>query len=98
MRNIFYTRRNESTRLKMGTATAFCNTAAQRCVRMNRHATVEQISDQMKQEDTNSVSQTTVHQTTGPSKQTPDPCTYADCCSLATKAGIGTPVPQMDVH
>ncbi|GFV06291.1 hypothetical protein TNCV_2229271 [Trichonephila clavipes] len=34
----------------------------------------------------------------GPLKQTPVSCTYADCCSSSTKAGIFTLVSQLDIH
>ncbi|GFW76801.1 hypothetical protein TNCV_58991 [Trichonephila clavipes] len=33
-----------------------------------------------------------------PPQQTPASYTYANCCSLATKAGICTPVLQLDVN
>ncbi|KAL1468262.1 hypothetical protein MTO96_041609 [Rhipicephalus appendiculatus] len=72
-----------------------------RCVKVNRRATVEQLTSQMNQGATNNVSQTTVQRTflcLGLRKQMPGSCTYADCYPSVTKAGISTPVPQLDVH
>ncbi|GFW43644.1 transposable element Tcb1 transposase [Trichonephila clavipes] len=72
-----------------------------RCVRMNKRATVEQLTIQMNQGATSIVSQTTVQQTLlylGLQSSHVVPYTYAIYCSLATKAGICTPVLQMDIH
>ncbi|GFW85413.1 transposable element Tcb2 transposase [Trichonephila clavipes] len=72
-----------------------------RCVRADRRATVEQLTTKMNQGATkkclpnyNSANIAA----SGPPKQTPGSCIYADYCLSTTKARICTPVQQLDVH
>ncbi|GFX06038.1 hypothetical protein TNCV_760741 [Trichonephila clavipes] len=72
-----------------------------RCVRSNSRATIEHLTTQMNQKSykkclpkDSSVNVAVL----GPPKLMPGSCTYVNYCLSAMKAGICTPVPQMDVH
>ncbi|GFY19621.1 transposable element Tcb1 transposase [Trichonephila clavipes] len=72
-----------------------------RCVRADRRATVEQLTTKMNQGATKKCLPNYYSANiaaSGPPKQTPGSCIYADYCSSTTKARICTPVQQLDVH